>query len=99
MKIRLLFIALAFLSIEAFGCLNTYQFRVFPIGLDNGQIVTLDYKVYRTSQIEGSRKVDFELDSANKTETMWILIGSISKYDFNQNLIETNVFDTTFALD
>ena len=99
MKIKLLFILLAFISIDAFGCLNTYQFRVFPIGHDKGQIVTLDYKVYRTSQIEGSRRVDFALDSTKMTDVMWILIGNISHYDYNQQLIKTSTFDTILSLD
>ena len=82
----------------SFACLNTYQFKVFPVGVSNKQIITVDVIVKRTSQEEGNYKLKFGLTDYKKFDDMWILYSSISTYDKNQKLLSNIPMDTVYAL-
>ncbi len=97
MKKKILII-LIFKATFSFACLEAYQFKIFPVGMHNDTIVTIDIQVRRTSQVVGNRLLDLNLDSVDEWETMWILNAFISKYDNNQNIIEKESIGTTYSL-
>ena len=97
-----IFILTAYLFFQAASlqaCLNTYQFKIFPIGMLADTIVTIDVQIQRTSQAEGNRWLDLRLDSADEWTEMWIVNAFISKYDKNQNCLSKEFIAETYSLD
>jgi hypothetical protein len=99
MKIVQLFVlSLFFQSISSQACLNTYQFKIFPVGMTSDTIVTVDMQIRRTSQSEGNRWLKLGLDSADEWTEMWMIDGFISKYDKTQHLLSKESIGFTFSL-
>ena len=69
---------LIFNAISSFACLNTYQFKIFPVGVYNDTILTVDVQIRRTSQDEGNRWLELGLDSLDESSEMWIINAFIS---------------------
>ena len=99
MKIVQFFIlSLFFHSISSHACLNTYQFKIFPVGMNADTIVTVDMQIRRTSQEEGNRWLKLGLDSADEWTEMWMIDGFISKYDKTQHLLSKESIGFTYSL-
>lgn len=97
---RIVIILLTFLSgwTNTYACLNTYQFKIFPIGIYQDKIVTVDVQVRRTSQIEGNRWLGLNLKNPDEFSVMWILCTRISTYDKNQKTQSSTPIDTVYAI-
>jgi hypothetical protein len=97
-KTTLIILVLIFNAISSFGCLNTYQFKIFPVGVYNDTILTIDVLIRRTSQVEGNRWLELGLDSLDEWSEMWIINAFISKYDKNQKLFEKKDIGMTYSI-
>lgn len=73
----------------SFGCLATYQFKVFPVGIEKGKIITMDFKIHRTHQN------NMETD---EFKPAWILYSYISTYNKNQKLLSCIPMDTSYFI-
>ncbi|MEN8125748.1 MAG: hypothetical protein ABFR32_11535 [Bacteroidota bacterium] len=99
MKQKIILFLLLLYSINGFACMNTYQFKIFPIGVYNDYIVTIDVKIYRTSIYEGNRKYDLNFKSKDTLgmDEMWIIETYHSVYNKNQKLISTTALDIVYS--
>ena len=82
----------------SFACLNTYQLKIFPVGVSQNKIITVDIQIRRTSQVEGNRLLKLELEKTDEWGEMWTLYSYVAKYDKNQKLISLTPLDTTFSI-
>lgn len=93
-----------FYTITTSACLNTYQFKIFPVGIIDSKITTVDVQIMRTSQYEGNyilnpnMNYDEHNDWTISESEMWILYSYISVYDKNQKLLSSTPFDTTYSI-
>lgn len=99
LKQLLIFSILIFQTSMSYACLNTYQFKIYPVGVSNGNIVSVDVQIRRTSRAEGNRELNLGLKDNGKVEEMWILYSYISTYDKHQKLIANRPIDTTYCID
>ncbi len=97
-KTILVILILIFNVITSFACLNTYQFKIFPVGVYNDTILTIDVQIRRTSQVEGNRWLELGLDSIDEWSEMWIMNAFVSKYDQNQKLFEKEDIGMTYSI-
>ena len=86
-------IILIFQTTFSFACLNTYQFKIFPVGVSQDKIITVDVQIRRTSQVEGNRWLKLGLEKADEWSEMWILYSYVSAYDKNQKLLSLTPLD------
>lgn len=91
-------ILLIFQTTFSFACLNTYQFKIFPVGVSQDKIITVDVQIRRTSQVEGNRWLKLGLEKTDEWSEMWILYSYVSTYDKNQKLISLTPLDTTYSI-
>lgn len=80
------------------ACLQTYQFKIFPVGVSKNQIITVDFRIIRTEQGNVNRWFNLGLKDIGQFGTGWVLYGYISTYDQNQKLINLTPFDTSCAI-
>jgi len=100
MKLKtILLIILTGLSVNLFACLNTYQFKVFPVGVYQGQIISVDVEVLRTSVVEANRRYGLDYEVKGSAQILWILRAYRSVYDKNQKLISSVPLDTIFTIE
>lgn len=85
-------------NFHLFACLNTYQFKVFPVGTANNKIITVDIEIRRTSITEASMRFNQDFESSDDLPFFWILAVRNSVYDKNQKLLTSTVVDTSFAV-
>jgi hypothetical protein len=78
--------------------LNAYQFKLFPVGILQDKIITVDVQISRTSQVEGNRWLKLGLEKTDEWSEMWILYSYISTYNKNQILISSTPLDTTYSI-
>lgn len=83
---------------NAFSCLNTYQFKIFPVGVHLEKIITVDVQIRRTSHDEGSRWLGLDLDDPGRMQAMWILYTHIASYDKNQKIQTLTPVDTVYTI-
>jgi len=83
---------------SVFGCLNTYQFKIFPVGVYEDNIISVDVKIRRTSLYEGNRFLDLKIEDPDKHELIWILYTYIATYDKNQKIQSLVPFDTVYEI-
>ncbi|MFN5381159.1 MAG: hypothetical protein ACK5CD_09365, partial [Bacteroidota bacterium] len=91
-------ILLIFQTTFSFACLNTYQFKICPVGVSQDKIITVDVQIRRTSQVEGNRWLKLGLEKTDEWSEMWILYSYVSTYDKNQKLISLTPLDTTYSI-
>ncbi len=91
-------IILTFQTTFTFACLNTYQFKIFPVGISQDKIVTIDVQIRRTSEYEGNKKLNLGLVNAKAGNYFWVLYSYISTYYKYQKLISLKPFDTTYSI-
>lgn len=96
--VQLIILFLFFQSISSQACLNTYQFKIFPVGMVSDTIVTVDVQIRRTSQEEGNRWLRLDLDSADEWTEMWIIDAFVSKYDNTQHLLTKESIGRIYSL-
>ena len=88
MKTNITFYILILYSTISFACFSTTQFKTFPIGINNGNIITIDAFIYRDSYIDK--------DSTNKysmPKILWEIKSFIAIYDMNGKLISKQVIE------
>lgn len=85
-------------TISSFACLNTYQFKIFPVGINNDVIICVDIKILRTSEEEGSHRLRLGLNSTSEMKEMWIIYAYISEYDQHQKIISNQSVGRTYSL-
>lgn len=71
-------------TISSFACLGAYQFKIFPVGVVDNKIVTIDFQIHRGGTM--SENKEFLMD--------WYLRVYISTYNQNQQLIKATPFDS-----
>ncbi|MDR1761312.1 MAG: hypothetical protein LBR55_02565 [Bacteroidales bacterium] len=71
-------------SLSSFACLSAYQFKIFPAGFVDNEIVTVDFQIQRGGTM--SENEEFLMD--------WYLWAYISTYNQNQQLIKAAPFDS-----
>lgn len=90
------FLCLQFTYIHA--CLNTYQYKIFPIGLEGDKLLTIDVEILRTSPREGIRKLKLDLEEPNEVMEMWIMYTYVVTYDASQKVLQLSPLDTVFTI-
>jgi hypothetical protein len=85
-------ILLLFISTSSTTCLETYQFKIFPVGISNQQIITMDAQIHRTGGIPG-----WDGEKAIPVEISWIIKTYLSVYDEHQKLISSQLMETKVA--
>lgn len=98
MKRAALIFFLFLMRINTFACMNAYQFKIYPVGIYKGNILTVDYQIRTVSQPDGNRSLKLGLKKIDEESPMWILKSFISTYDRNKKLISSKLFSTTYTL-
>lgn len=80
---------------QALACLNTYQFKTFPVGIVGDQIITVDVQVMRTEAISIANKLDEEV--SNEFAAGWILYTYSATYTQFQKLVSVIPVDTVYV--
>lgn len=75
-------------SLTSFACLDATQHKIFPIGVLNGKVITINVHIHRTHS--NFKKQNNE---GNYSNTMWVIKSYISIYDYNQNLISKSLIE------
>ncbi len=88
MKKRIIIFLLFFYTINSFACLSTTQYKTFPIGTINNQIITIDAYISRSDYIDRDNKSEY-----NFPKIMWIIESYISIYNEKQELISTKLIE------
>lgn len=86
---RNLFIFTLYLSLSfssALACLNTYQYKIFPIGTLDGDLVTIDFQIQRSEDNSPARHVKIGFGKGPQEQQIWRLKSYISTYDKHQKL-------------
>lgn len=83
---------------DGLACLSTYQFKSFPVGVTEGQVVSLDVKVIRSSQAEGGTRAGLEPEELDELVSMWSLLTYVSVYDEALDLLSYQAPDTVYCL-
>ncbi|WP_338814836.1 hypothetical protein V9L05_06425 [Bernardetia sp. Wsw4-3y2] len=79
---------------SCFACLETNQLKLFPIGIYNNSVISIDIQIQRRDRLgteEEEMNEDFEPVS-------WIIQTRLSVYDLHQNLISSKLIDSTNAI-
>jgi len=97
MKRYSLILLLLLVAMHSFACLETYQFKIFPVGLSEGKIYTVDVQIRRTNVRKGQWG-NTKIEQGSEFDVMWVMWTHLSVYDQNQNLISTAPVDTVIAL-
>jgi hypothetical protein len=96
LKYRILTLLILYSTISI-ACSNTYQFKIFPIGIFQNNIVTIDVQIYRTSIYEGSRRYNLEFENDDSMDIMWIIKTYESVYNKKQKLISSTLLETVYS--
>jgi hypothetical protein len=86
------------LSFSASACLNTTQFRTFPVGISENKIIAIDFDIRRTSVEEGKFRAKLEIESKSPIDEMWFLKAYVSYYTFDQKLINKELVYATYQV-
>lgn len=98
MRIQLLiYIISLFIVYQTRACLNTSQYKTFPVGVDEQTIYTVDIMIKRTSQGEGAMIFNLNRSTLNPTKEMWLLFVYECSYSFMQRPISCIPTDTVFV--
>ena len=84
-------------KMASMACLNTSQFKIFPVGIENAHIVSVDVFIKRTSLGQGNAQYNKSFSSIGSNGRMWVLFVYISTSDFSQKNKKCIPFDTLFA--
>lgn len=93
---RTLFIFTIILSLgfnSAMACLNTYQYKIFPIGTLEGKIISIDFQIKRSEDSSPSRHVNLGFRKPPQEKQIWRLRSYISTYDKSQKLLSNLAFE------
>ena len=85
--------AMGMSSVQA--CLGTHQFKTFPVGVLNDQIITVDVQVIRTEAISIADKLDEEV--SNEFAAGWVLYVYEASYSLKQELLSLQPYDTLYV--
>ncbi len=88
MKFKSIVVLIVLFSIDSFACMATTQFKMFPIGIGNGEIITADTFIYRSSY-RGEKKEK----GIRNNKTMWNIELSIAIYDLKGNIVSMEVIE------
>lgn len=99
MNLRLAIFVLTFLTgSSAFACMNTFQRKIFPIGVADGKILALQVEILRTSIEEGRFRYGLEAPDGSEYGIMWMLVSSQVELDKTGKSVFRGPVDTTFAI-
>lgn len=90
---QLLSIVFFFQITLSFGCLDAYQFKMFPIGVYKNQIVTVDVVINRGTYFGSEDEATDNRDIVG-LEVMWFLQTYISTYSKKHELLSKIPLDT-----
>lgn len=82
--------------INGFACLNTYQFKIFPVGMFEDQLISVDVQIRRTSISEGDYQLN--LKDINEWDEMYLLYLHVTAYDKNQKVKNTKRLEVAYTL-
>lgn len=82
-------ILLSFSSLKA--CLNTYQYKIFPVGMQNGHIITVDVQIKRSEQSAVDKYIKVGWKGPSSEGELWVLKTYISVYDQQQKMISNEL--------
>lgn len=89
MKIKILLLIFLYSSLN-YACKNTTQFKTFPIGTNDKQIITFEAFIYRGDYFNKDSKDQFIMP-----KTSWTIKSFISVYSYNGTLISKQEFEST----
>ncbi len=98
-KQHYIFILLFIKATFAFACFETYQFKIFPIGLLEENIVTIDFKIRRSSEYVVNQLYYPSRPEGKPGTIMWIFSSFISVYNKNQQIISLIPIETKCSND
>ncbi|MDU1891808.1 MAG: hypothetical protein E6767_14065 [Dysgonomonas sp.] len=100
MKNILLFLLICILPVEADACLNAHIFKIFPVGIYNDTIVSVDIDIWRNEMLimdgEDSFRNSIDLATSMPSETSWRIRTYITKYDSQQKPIKSVAIDSVY---
>ncbi|MEW6469474.1 MAG: hypothetical protein AB1458_11135 [Bacteroidota bacterium] len=76
------------------ACLSAYQFKIFPVGVSDGKLITLDVKIRRTQAIGNDCP---GLETKGQWQEKWLLFAYISVYTKEQKLLSSSVRDSAVS--
>ena len=78
-------------------CLSASQLKLYPIAIENDEVISIDVSLRRTEEIYGTRKYGIIRSSGStKMKPFWLLKSYLSVYDKQQCLKETTVLDSSY---
>lgn len=87
MKTGLILVVFLFQSLSAFACLFAKQHKLFPVGINNDNIVFIETHIYRAEDISKNDK------ERNTLKIKWEIKTYISIYNKSQDLISKTEID------
>lgn len=85
-------------SINVLGCLNTYQSKIFPVGIYKDKIISIDVQIRRTSEYSGSKWLGLNTKEPDKMTEMWILHTFMVTYNEDQTVKSLIPLDTVYSI-
>jgi hypothetical protein len=86
----------------SWGCFETYQYKIFPIGvLGEDSIITIDFDIKRTHIRGYNNRNKIKIKPTEKghfADMMFVLYSRISIYDKHQNRISSTIVDTVISI-
>ncbi|WP_375559581.1 hypothetical protein ACE193_17840 [Bernardetia sp. OM2101] len=83
---------------SSFACLNTNQLKLFPIGIYNNTVISIDVEITRRFAREVADKYNLTISDSIEHHSGFLLKTRLSVYDLNQKLISSKIIDSTYAI-
>jgi len=85
---QILIILLFLNTISGYSCLSTIQYKTFPIGIIENKVITIDVYISRSNYIDDKKN-----NATISSKVMWSLTSYISIYNYNRELISTELIE------
>jgi hypothetical protein len=80
------------------ACDNAEQLKLFPIGIHNNTVISVDVKIIRRFAGEVARKYNLTISDSIRHHSGFFFQTRLSIYDLNQKLISSKIIDSTYAI-
>ncbi|WP_338769827.1 hypothetical protein WAF17_10630 [Bernardetia sp. ABR2-2B] len=83
---------------SSFSCENAEQLKLFPIGIYNNTVISVDIEITRRFAYEIGKRYNVTIHDSISTNSAVSLKNRLSVYDLNQNLISSEIIDSTYFI-
>lgn len=96
-KKTFILIVLILKALGSYACANAYQFKLYPVGVEDGKIVTIDFHIRRTFEFQLRKELKPEKSLSGPGGIMFVISSYISTYDKDQKLVSSDSIGSTYC--